>query len=186
MTHHLTNLLPLDRQRALRNAYFLRLGTVALSFLAVLVLVSAALLVPSYMYVVGQAQNEREALAVLEAQLSSSEEQEVVRRLTELERDARYLSTVGANVSATRVFESILLEPRAGTTLTGLTFTPPSGKAEGKVTLSGKAATRAALRQYQATLSAMPNVTSAELPISAYAREVDIPFTITVSGLFTP
>lgn len=186
MSHNLTNLLPNDRVRALRRSYFARLATTALLFLSVLVIVSGVLLVPSYLFAVSEVETTRSTLTALEAQLSSSEEQDVLRRLSELERTATYLSQVGAQVSASAVFERVLTQPRGGIIMTGFTYAPPSGRSEGKVTVTGVAASRDALRRYQTTLSTMPGVTSAELPISAYAQETNISFTITLTGSFTP
>jgi len=45
---------------------------------------------------------------------------------------------------------------------------------------------RETLRQYLGVLDALPQVAKAELPISAYAKEKDIGFTITLTGTLEP
>ncbi len=54
------------------------------------------------------------------------------------------------------------------------------------MTVSGMAATRDALRQYATALGGLPYVSKADLPISAYAKDSDITFTITLTGTLTP
>jgi hypothetical protein len=52
--------------------------------------------------------------------------------------------------------------------------------------ITGSAATRTALQSFKEELASLPFVTSADLPISAFAKESDIPFSITVTGSLKP
>jgi hypothetical protein len=55
------------------------------------------------------------------------------------------------------------------------------GKAPGTLSVSGIAVTRGALRAYQLALQSAPFAVAANLPVSAYAKDTDIAFTITVT-----
>ena len=186
MTPELTNLLPPERVRSFRRLYFLRLLTVGVALLAGVVLVHGVLLLPSYLYLNQQIAERKELLASLSATLAGSEEREVSARVTQLMEDATYLARLQGAPTASWALRSILEIPRPGISLTGFTFSPAQGEGEARVLLSGTAATRESLRRYDEALGAEPYVTSTNLPISAYAKESDIDFTITLTGSFAP
>jgi hypothetical protein len=52
--------------------------------------------------------------------------------------------------------------------------------------ITGVADTREDLRGYDAALSALPYVSSVDLPISVYAKSSSIPFSISLTGSLTP
>ncbi len=65
--------------------------------------------------------------------------------------------------------------------LTNIVYTPSRGGVHGGIAVSGTAATRDALRQYQLALQNAAGVQSADVPVSAYAQDANIPFTVTVT-----
>ncbi|HRH24320.1 MAG TPA: hypothetical protein PK109_01895 [Candidatus Paceibacterota bacterium] len=180
MSAELTNLLPSERIRAFRQAYFYRLGTALLLAVAVVVVIHAALLAPSYLYLNDTVALERAHLNELAEKLASSGEGEMNARLARLEQDASRILTLSGAPSASAAIRTVLAVPRGGITLTGITFHTPSP--DGRLTLTGMAATREDLRRYALALSELPFAKSADLPLSAYAKERDIPFTITLTG----
>lgn len=182
----LIDLLPTERKRAFRKNYFLRLATVAVLGAAVLLLVHGVLLAPSYFFLAEAKANEEARLRFIEERLASSGDQEIVRRLTKLDRETEHLSTIGVAPAASATVRSLLALPRSGITLVGISYTPPAGKNAGRLQLTGTATTRNALRAYQSTLGTLPGVSAVDLPISAYAKESDIPFTVTLTGTFAP
>lgn len=181
----LTNLLPEDRLRSLRQIYFLRLAVVSLIVLAGVIAIHGVLLVPSYLFVEGQVRERTTALAEIEATLAGSEEKEVSARIASLSADALYLTRLSGVPKASTAVSSVVALPRPGIRLTGFSFAPV---AEGGATMvvSGVATTREALRAYERVLSEQTYITSATLPISAYAKDSDISFAITLTGPFLP
>ncbi len=105
-------------------------------------------------------------------------------RLTNLKNNSGRLLTLASSPSATTVIRTLLAIPHSGITLTSFTFR--AGTPEGRVTITGSATTRDALRQYHLALSSLSFAKSAELPLSAYAKESNIPFTITLMGSLVP
>jgi len=167
--------------------YFLRLATVALSLLTLVIVLNALLLLPSYLYARGEAERGRNELAALTASSQSSEEAEITARTEALRGTAVHLARLETAPAATAALRAVLQVPRPGLTLRGFTYTaPPAPEQHARLGISGVAASRDALRQYVAALDALPFVEKAELPISAYAKESDIAFTVTLSGPLRP
>lgn len=184
MTTDLTNLLPPHRKRFLAREYLFRLGVVVVWLFVVLVLVHGLLLVPTYLYVHQQMSSREAQLVTLQTAQSGATEQELKGRVDALQTRAKQLAALGTQASASGAIRALLAAPRPGIRLHGFTYTP--GSAAHRMTINGTAATRESLRQYLQTLDALPYVTTAELPISAYAEVKDISFTITLTGSFLP
>lgn len=186
MYPELTNLISSSQIRAFRRGYFLRLLTVVLLAIAALVLANAVLLLPSYGYARAEVARYRDQLAGLDASLTTAQEKEVNARIKALADASTYLSRLGKVPSATNLLRAILAVPHTGIALTGFTFTPASADTKAKMTLTGSALSRETLRKYVLSLEQLPYVDTADLPISAYAKESDIPFTITLTGSLVP
>lgn len=186
MYPELTNLLPKHLIRAFHRNYLLRVATLACMMLAGLVIVHGLLLVPSYIFVHNEVKREAVQLATLNASSHSMEETQVRARLKALSTNVVYLNQLGTTTAASAALRAVLSVPRSGIKLSGFTFTPPGAKTPGTMGISGMAATRDTLRAYALALGQLPFVTNADLPISAYAQESNIPFTITLTGTLRP
>lgn len=184
MTAELTNLLPPDRQLAARREYLMRLASVACGLLTLLALALGAMMVPTYLYLSDRVALAHARLAELDAALASSGEGELSSRVSGIKADVARLATVYAAPSSAAAMRAVLLVPSEGIALGGITFSAPSP--EGRMTVTGTAATRESLRQYALALSALPFAKTADLPLSAYAKESEIPFTITLTGALKP
>lgn len=186
MTADLTNLLPSHRKRFLSRDYLYRLAVVALWLLILLVVIHGLLLVPAYLYAHQQIKGREEQLAALQAAQNAATGDELRARVGALEAKAKQLSVLGTQASASGAVRAVLVAPRTGVRLQGITYAPSTKPAEHKMTLNGVASTRDALQRYIEALDTLPFVEKAELPISAYAKERDIEFTITLTGTFLP
>jgi Tfp pilus assembly protein PilN len=186
MLSELTNLLPTSRIRAFRRGYFLRVAALACMLLTGLVIVHGLLLVPSYLYAHTEEKREATQLAGLNASLQTSEEKQVQTRLTQLSANVAYLNTLASSTAASAALRAVLAVPRTGITLSGFTFAPAAGSQPGTMEISGMAATRDSLRAYALALGQLPFVSNADLPISAYAQDNNIPFSISLTGTLRP
>ncbi len=184
MSAELTNLLPEERIRAFRRGYFFKLGTVAAVAGAIVVLAHAALLAPAYLYLKDEVALEQAHLDEIAANLAASGEGEMRTRQKQLEADAARLVALASSPQATNVIRAVLQVPRTGIEISGFTFHAP--QPDGRFAITGTAATRESLRQYALALSKLSFAKSADLPLSAYAKESDIPFTITLTGPLMP
>ena len=185
MTHNLTNLLPEGRTRSLRQIYFTRLAVVVVLVLVGVAIAHSVFLLPSYIYTRAEVTERTLILAQVSSLLAGSEEQEITTRVTTLADDATYLARLADTPKASAAISAITAIARPGVRLSGFSFAP---LAEGGATMfvSGVADTRESLRTYEQQLRAQPYITSTSLPISAYAKERDIDFTITLVGPFMP
>ncbi|MEK7101716.1 MAG: hypothetical protein AAB882_01010 [Patescibacteria group bacterium] len=179
--NQLTNLLPSERQYALSRGYFLRLGVVVLAMITILVCIAGLLLLPTYVFLTQSVAAKQAHLASVESILSSSNEIELSMHLTALSRDVTVLAALGDVPSASTILRSALAAPRPGITLSGFSYTPAHKSTPGTLEISGSAATRSALRTYQLALQNDPFAAAANLPVSAYAKDTDISFTVSVT-----
>ncbi|HEX5774739.1 MAG TPA: hypothetical protein VFY28_02140 [Candidatus Paceibacterota bacterium] len=186
MPADLTNLLPPERKRALTRSYFLRLAVVAFFLAALLVLIHGILLAPSYIYLMQQIGIRESQLASFAASTGTREEQEARARITLLEANATRLIGQSKSPTVSAAMRTVLAAPRTGIRITGIAYGPGAAPDARKMTLKGVAANREVLRSYVQALGELPSVDAAELPISAYAKEQDIDFTLTLTGTFLP
>ena len=175
------NLLPPERQRALSRGYVARLGVVAAFTVTALACVAGILLVPTYVFLTQSAAAKEERLANIESVLAAADEQELSAHLAALSGDAAALVALGSAASGSSVLRAALAVSRPGVALSGFAYAPATAKAPGTLSISGTAATRDALRRYQIALSGASFAASADLPVSAYAKDINISFTVAVT-----
>ena len=181
MNDDLTNLLPPEREQLLSRDYALRLGVVVVWFVTALTLVAGALLLPTFLLLTENVSARQAHLTGIESALSSTDESSFAARLDALNAGATTISALARAPSASGMLRQALAVPRSGVTLSALSYTPAAGGGAGTLTITGAAATRDALRAYQNALSTSSFAHSVDLPVSAYAKDTDIPFLITVT-----
>lgn len=184
MTSGLTNLLPRERHRTLRREYFWRLAVVAAVLGIVLIAAAAILLLPTYLYLSNEVQSRTSRLSAVSTALASSDEAELLERLNALSQDTATLAKLGTAPSASAVVSEVLAISRPGITLSNISYTPAVGNTAASMVISGLAATRDALRNYQLALQGTSFAQGVDLPVSAYAKDSNISFGITIT--FSP
>lgn len=189
MSNHfseLSNLLPRAKSRALRREYFVRLVTVAFGLATLLVIIHGVLLLPAYLYTHTQVAREQAELDRIAASASSAQERAVNAQINAVQADISYLGRLSTLPTASGAIRAVLTVPHPGITLSGFTYTAPTNTAEAQMTVTGTASTRDALRSYVSSFSQLSYISKADLPISAYAKDIAIPFTITLTGSLKP
>jgi type II secretory pathway pseudopilin PulG len=183
----LTNLLPRSAMRALRREYFVRLITLAVMLAVVVIIIHGVLLIPAYMYTRADVMLKQNELNTIVASASTAEEQEINARIARAQSDITYLGRLQTQSTASGAVRALISIAHPGIKLSGFSYTAPTtASGPASMGISGVADTRDALRSYVDALSHLPYVTKADLPISAYAKENAIPFTITVTGTLRP
>ncbi len=181
MRTELTNLLPLERGRALSREYVFRVGVVVVVMVTMLTLAAAVLLVPTYVFLTESTRAKKERLAHIESSVSSAEEAALSARLATLSTDTASIVELSNTSSVSTIIRDILTTSRPGITLLDLTYAPSVGKSAKTMTVSGVSATRVALNNYQLALQRAPGVLSAVVPVSSYAKDTDITFSVTIT-----
>jgi Tfp pilus assembly protein PilN len=173
------NLLPEQRVRSLHREYFARLSVSALLLVSVVVVLAGVMLIPTHVFLQGAILERSKTLAAFSHEVASAEEMAFDARLASLSESTRRITELSSKVSPSRMFAEILSVPRANVVLTGFGFNTAAKEGQ-VVTINGRARTRSDLRAYQLVLQGMPFAENASLPVSAYAKETDIDFVITV------
>jgi len=187
MYPELSNLLSREQIQAFRKMYLFRLATVAMLFVVGAVVIHSLLLFPAYLYTKAKIEERKVELASIDASLEASQEKTIKARIKALEETTTYLLRLKTMPIAGNVIKEISAVPKKNITLHSFVFSSPK-TVDGMSTLaiSGVARTRESLREYSDSLRELPYVSTADLPISVYAKEADIDFTITLTGTLIP
>jgi Tfp pilus assembly protein PilN len=179
MRSSLTNLLPIERQRSLSRDYALRFAALSLTLLASLALVHGALLAPTYLYMRERAAIAEERLAELSERRAVSGFEDLTARVAAFSENASALEKLATAPSASGIVRGLLEVSRTGVSLESLNYTAPSPDGTGgSIIVSGIASSREALRNFDQSVSGLSYVETTDLPLSAYAKETDIAFTM--------
>ncbi len=181
MSDEFTNLLPRERRHGLFRAYHIRLVVVAIWFGSALLVAAAALLLPTYLFLSEAQKTEDARLSNIAKALASSDEAALSKRLATLSRETTVLGALANTRAASAVVGEVLTLSRPGITLSQFSYLPQSNGKPGTLSVSGTAATRDALRTYQLALQGAPFAQSAALPVSAYAKDANIDFSIVIT-----
>ena len=187
MYSELTNLVPTKQRKSFRAEYFIRLATVAVLFVVVLVIAQGVFLLPSYLYEGVVITSRTQELQKLSALIGSMPEQEAHSQMQALGAESTYLLGMQKAGTASTALRAVLAVPHKGIIISGLTFQQSTPIIPNRtILLTGVAATRDELRGYSTALSALPFVTNVDLPVSSYAKDTSLPFTITLTGTLQP
>lgn len=176
------NLLPEARKKELSRMYHVRLAVVGTLLLSGVLGVHAVLTVPTAMYFFQEAKEHAVVLSGLGEQLAGSGEKEVSARVKALNDTGTQLIRTATSGTASGAVRSITSVPHPGVRINALAYTTGATDTTRQMKLTGTATSREALRAYAAALGAVPFITSVDLPISAYAKETDIEFSMLLIG----
>lgn len=180
------NLLPDTRKKSLARLYLVRVAVVGTLLLSLVLFIHVVLGLPTLLLAKSLVAENAAELAALTTRLAGSEDKQVGQRIATLNTLAEALTKTAETPSVSDVVRAISALPHSGVRITSLSYARDTAGTANRMTLTGTAASREALRTYVATLSGLPYVKSVDLPISAYAKETDITFTITLIGTLAP
>ncbi len=169
------NLLPEERVRLRRHAYRVRVANVSLVLLSVCVVLGGTFLLPSQM----QTRSAYDAAVRELAQLGLSPDQATAASGTQEVTGGSILETLQTAELASPFLRELTSVPREGIIITKFEYSLQG--VPQRVQVSGKARTREQLAAFVKNLQALPKVATVQLPVSAYAKESDLPFTLTLT-----
>ncbi len=181
MNNELTNLLPPERLNRLSHDYLIRLATVVVLMVMMLVLVATILLLPSYVFLSKNENAKKSQLMSIGSETSSDDEKKLSTRLSLLSDNTKRLVAMNKTQSISTIVNKVLAINHSGISLSGFSYTSAVGDKSGVLVVSGTASTRGALRNYQLVLESSSFALSANLPVSAYAKDSQIEFSITIT-----
>lgn len=171
------NLIPPQGHQALNKEYVLRVASVCACMLSVVFFASAALLVPTYVYISTQVR------AVEHQNIESSAVSEEFKAAEASVKFANIIITQLAKGKETPVISLLIEEVKriAPANITFKTIEMSITKDDvNDLRIQGVAPSRATLLALKQAIEESPLFESAVLPISDLARDADLPFSITV------
>lgn len=178
MNRHRINLLPEGRLVSIERTLLVRFGVVVCGGVILLILVASALLIPTRLALTKVGTEKQAQLARLETSDTSSDQTTIANRLDQLLRNVTAVKALSRSASASTALRNVLSIPRTGVALTSFVYTPAQPST---LVITGIATTRENLHDYQAALQTAAFVRTSQLPVSSYAKNVDVPFTITLT-----
>jgi Tfp pilus assembly protein PilN len=175
------NLLPEQYKKSFISEYRLRVAVVLVGFLCLGGIAADGLLLPTYISSrqsqapgsVTKAASKATAAGPSPAALHA----ELVAQTATLSQTLSVLSTTGSqNQAFTDIIPTILDQKPRGVSITNITYV-----LGGTVQISGTAATRDELAAFQAALQNQSTISLVNIPISDFAGDTDISFSITIT-----
>jgi len=175
-------LLPTKEQERLRREYLLRFSVVACVVLSAVLLLWMFSMTPTAMLLHGEKRAVIESLRVAEDETLNKENkmlkeqlQSLSHRITLLDQEriqfSPYIRAVTTVQTRSINIQSISFEVLHG---------DASKPSQVKIVLQGLAQSRGALAGFKDQLDATGEFVSVELPLASFARDTDVPFTITL------
>ena len=174
----MANLLPTTARSNVTREYWLRVATAWLLLVGTATFMVTTLQIPSYVLLTEQSSG----YDAMFAEVSSDNEQfeSAVASILETNEISRLLGENPDAVHFTDLINELNRLANRDIELSSIRVARESGVVE-TISVSGDANTRSALVGFRAALEASEFFTAAELPFSNFAKDNDIPFTITIS-----
>jgi len=172
------NLIPPDAQKQVKREYKIRVASVWLYLLGSAFLIIAILYAPTYVLLRSQLSSFSEEYAQANTQDETFKELETA--INAANETAKLLNT-----SSNMVLFSTIISELESLTTNGVDITNFMMSREGSVVnsivINGDAVSRSSLSSFRDAIEASELFESATLPLSNFAKDRDIPFSITIT-----
>ncbi|MDQ2932784.1 MAG: hypothetical protein M3Q80_00170 [bacterium] len=171
--------LPTIEQKKLKREYHIHLLVVMLFFLSAVGLIGSASLFPSYVQINIEAKEQQGAMNILK---SDNDQSGIADLEKELGLHAIRMAALGdpKQLSVASVIESVV-GIRGTVKIEAISIDQTFSTTSMIIKITGKAPTRDSLSGYKSRLEKMVAGTKVELPLSDFAKNKDIPFTMRVT-----
>jgi uncharacterized protein (UPF0333 family) len=172
------NLLPLIEKKFISAEYTRRKMTVVLAFLLFLIVIAAVFLVPSFIISQFRLSEVSQTVSALQANNSIQNQAALKDKIHMANKKVATLSMGTSSAPVTSVLEGIASEKTADIKITSFSLTREGAAS---LTLKGTAATRESLLSFANKLKADTAYKKVDLPISNFAKDENIGFTVTLT-----
>lgn len=171
------NLLPEDQKKKVVAEYTKRIwATISLGAISV-VIISATFLIPVYLMSHGTYADSLKVKRELEKQISISQKDTSAEGVKDIAATVSILKKYTPVDMPSRLIESVIKAKPGGISLARISYTPSQDSPD-TIDITGKANTRASLVSFSKNLQADTDFSSIYIPISNFAREKDIDFSV--------
>lgn len=178
------NLLPFEEKKKLRKEYRRRIFVVFLLMIIVAEAIMAILLVPTIILVISQEKDFKAQLLEYGELSAEGEGGSFNALLKETTEKLNELSPAKNKALPSEAIIKIVKTKTIGIHLERFTYKAGKDFATGDFTIDGKAETRDALLLFRKALEAEKSFSAVRLPVSNFAQEKDIPFSVGVTVSF--
>lgn len=183
----MTNLLPQTEQQAIVKEYAHRRMVVVLVMCAVTIAICAIFLLPSYILSevkLTEMMNAAQAARTTSTELLQTKNSATVL-LKETNRKVQFLKVPKeGEKSVYAVIDMIVKQKTANIRIQSFLYTAATETAQGSVVLNGLAKDRESLTTFLKNMEAQPAFTTVDLPVSNFAKDKDIVFSMQIYGNF--
>ncbi len=176
------NLIDRETRRALRLSYYIRLAAAAVTLLGVVFLIGAVSLLPTYIFSLSKNREATLAKENLDAILAAEEKEAPSSEIAALKEKLGVLSGSQSTGKLFSAVEAALGVRPSGVRVNDISYTKRDQG--GELVVVGIASTRDALLSYHKELKKEALFSSVILPVSDLAKDSDVDFILTLTGLF--
>jgi type IV pilus assembly protein PilM len=178
--YSIINVLPEIQKKNLRHLYWKRFTSILVSFIALSSVIAIFLVLPSYFFSVSKSDIATARLEAFNAQNPEIATEDLNKSINDINTKLALLTSKNSNsiVSDTLLNDLFLTLP-PGIKLSQINYNE-SDKSK-TIEIHGKAADRATLRNFKASLDSNPHILKADLPISDFLAPSNIDFSIMIT-----
>lgn len=182
----MTNLLPLHVQKQIASEYKRRRTIIILSACIVTIILSAGFLVPSYILSTVKRSEVRNAVAQARSTIEDFEKtkSEASILLKDAEKKLALLGTTDVASHPSDVMRVVTDTKGPYIRLQSITFETGKGDGVGNMVVAGIAKDRDSLTGFVKQLESEKLFSKVDLPVSNFAKDKDIMFSLHIEGIF--
>lgn len=171
------NLLLKEEKQEIKKEYLFRYLTIALFCLSGIFILCIGSLIPSYFLLKVDQEVLNQELSVAQDAELNSDRQRLKEKLADLQKTLNIVDTPSSQISIF-IQKITEIQPR-DINLLNIDFS--NDDLGPKILLQGNANTRGSLASFIDSLETVPEFENVNLPFSSFARDSDIPFSITIN-----
>ncbi|HZS43189.1 MAG TPA: hypothetical protein VFA52_03160 [Candidatus Paceibacterota bacterium] len=173
------HLLPEEEKKLLKREYFYRLLFVILCFIFAIEVIASAFLLPSYLLSYRKVADLNDQSAGIKTDIATKTDPNLAKFLTSLKGNLSALKIDNKTGNSSFYIKEITDKKTSGITVNQ--FFVNYGAEGSTILIKGNANKRDDLTQFYHSLQTIKDFTKVELPISAFAADRDIDFTMTLT-----
>ncbi len=173
------NLIPDSVKEKILKDYQRRRGVVWLFMTAVLSIVVLIFLLPTYVHVFFEVKNVSASVEIVKSSLQLKEADEVVGTIKKTNEQLRTLFSASSSFKTSEIVERALKAKNSFIHITDIEYIETK-IGSSTLQLRGIADRRESLREFVTTLESIESFEKVELPVSNFAKDRDIDFSVTI------
>jgi hypothetical protein len=171
------NLLPLEEKKKIRRLYLTRFAVASLLVFTFLTVATSVLLMPSFIIAMQKHKAAQVRKEIITNTISASEKSNIKEELIVFKKNVDLLKP--ADTSLLQLIEKVLVHKEEGVSISSFAYNVVSSGNK-QVIIGGIASERDKLFQFQKKLEQEKTFARVDLPISNFAKDKDIIFTMTI------